>query len=278
MPVVAANGIELYYERQGSGPRLLFFNGSGATLRTSGALLLRPFAAQFDVLAHDQRGLGRTSVPDGPYTMADYAADGAALLDAVGWESCRVFGVSFGGMVAQEFAVTYPSRVERLALACTSPGGAGGSSYPLHDLASMPASERASLAMILMDSRWGPSWFESHPVDKAIAEGYAQRSAGSAPASASGSSASGSSAERQRLGERLQLEARSHHDVWNRLGSITCPTLVAGGRFDGIAPAENSATIASRVADATLRMYDGGHLFMVQDAAAMPDILEFLAA
>src|SRR6478735_778617 len=155
MPVVAANGIELYYERQGSGPRLLFFNGSGATLRTSGALLLKPFTSRFEVVAHDQRGLGQTSVPDGPYTMADYAADGAALLDAVGWDTCRVFGVSFGGMVAQEFAVTYPSRVERLALACTSPGGAGGSSYPLHELASMPASERASLAMTLMDARWG---------------------------------------------------------------------------------------------------------------------------
>ncbi len=82
MPIVAANGIELYYERRGSGPRLLFFNGSGATLRTSGALLLKPFTSRFEVVAHDQRGLGQTSVPDGPYTMADYAADGAALLDA----------------------------------------------------------------------------------------------------------------------------------------------------------------------------------------------------
>jgi len=267
VPVVAANGIELYYERQGSGPRLLFFNGSGATLRTSGALLLKPFAARFDVVAHDQRGLGQTSVPEGPYTMADYAADGAALLDAVGWDTCRVFGVSFGGMVAQEFAVTYPSRVERLALACTSPGGAGGSSYPLHELASMPASERSALAMTLMDARWGPSWFETHPVDRAIGEGYAQRGAGSSPASAD-----------VVRGERLQLEARSHHDVWDRLAAISCPTLVTGGRFDGIAPPENSEAIASRVPAATLRLYDGGHLFMVQGPAAMPDILEFLAA
>jgi pimeloyl-ACP methyl ester carboxylesterase len=267
VPTTSANGIELYYERQGSGPKLLFFNGSGATLKTSGALLLKPFAERFDVVAHDQRGLGETSVPEGPYTMADYAADGAALLDAVGWDTCRVFGVSFGGMVAQEFAVTYPSRVSRLALACTSPGGAGGSSYPLHELASMPAAERAPLAMSLMDSRWGPSWFESHPVDKAIASAYAERGAGSA-----------SAPERQRLGERLQLEARSHHDVWDRLANITCPTLVAGGRFDGIAPPDNSAAIASRIGGAELRMYDGGHLFMVQDPTAMPDIVEFLAA
>ena len=57
--------------------------------------------------------------------MAQYAADAAALLDHVGWDRCAVVGVSFGGMVAQEFAVTCPERITRLALVCTSPGGAG---------------------------------------------------------------------------------------------------------------------------------------------------------
>ncbi len=70
--------------------------------------------------------------------MADYAADALALLDAVGWDTCRVVGVSFGGMVAQELAVTAPERVERLALCCTSPGGVGGASYPLQELAALP--------------------------------------------------------------------------------------------------------------------------------------------
>ena len=115
MPVAACNGINVYYERQGDGPRLLFFNGSGATLAGVG-FLLKPFAERFDVLAHDQRGLGKTSIPPGPYAMADYAADAIALLDHVGWETCRVVGISFGGMVAQEFAVTVPERVERLAM------------------------------------------------------------------------------------------------------------------------------------------------------------------
>ena len=83
------------------------------------------FAKRFDVVAHDQRGLGRTEIPPTPYTMADYAADAMALVDHVGWDRCRVVGISFGGMVAQEIAVTWPERVERLALLCTSPGGAG---------------------------------------------------------------------------------------------------------------------------------------------------------
>src|SRR5436853_2491147 len=118
MPTVTANGIDIYYERRGDGPRLLFLNGSGATLETS-KLIIDPFTERFDVVAHDQRGLGRTTVPPGPYTMAEYAADAAAVLDAVGWETARVVGISFGGMVAQELAVTWPERVDRLALACT---------------------------------------------------------------------------------------------------------------------------------------------------------------
>ena len=94
------------------------------------------------MLVHDQRGLGRTAIPPGPYSMADYAADAIALLDHVGWERARVVGISFGGMVAQELAVTVPDRVERLALLCTSPGGAGGASYPLHELAALPDAEQ----------------------------------------------------------------------------------------------------------------------------------------
>src|SRR5262249_17915759 len=121
MPTIDANGIDIYYERSGDGPRTLFLNGSGSTLATS-ALLIAPFAERLEVVAPDQRGLGRPRIPPGPYTMADYAADALAVMDAVGWERFRLVGVSFGGMVAQELAVTAPARVERLALCCTSPG------------------------------------------------------------------------------------------------------------------------------------------------------------
>ena len=63
----------------------------------------------------------------------------------------------------------------------------------------------------------------------------------------------------------------------DRLSRITCPTLVAYGRYDGIAPPENSEAIAARVSGAELRAYDGGHVFFVQDAAALPDVMAFLA-
>ena len=261
MPTVSLNGIDVYYERGGSGPPLLFCNGSGATLESS-ALLIEQFRQHFDVVAHDQRGLGKTSIPDEPFTMAQYAADAAALLDHVGWATSAVVGVSFGGMVAQEYAVTFPDRVTRLALVCTSSGGAGKPSYPLHELATLPVEEQAAISLRLLDTRFTPQWLAEHPHDLAMVQARADRPERT-PA--------------QRRGELAQLDARSRHDVWERLPKITAPTLVAGGRYDGIAPPSNSEAIASQIPGATLGLYEGGHLFFVQDRTAMPDILSFLA-
>ena len=78
-------------------------------------------------------------------------------------------------------------------------------------------------------------------------------------------------------GETEQLGARSRHDVCDRLGAITCPTLVAGGRYDGIAPPENSEVIARGIPDSELRVYEGGHIFFLQDRTASPEIMAFLA-
>lgn len=262
MPSARLNGIDLYWELMGEGPRLLFFNGSGSTIERMRPLL-SVFAAEFEVLIHDQRGLGLTEIPPGPYSMADYATDAIALVDHLGWETFRVIGVSFGGMVAQEFTVTVPDRVERLALLCTSPGGGGGASYPLHELRAMDADDRAALGMRIMDTRFTPEWLAEHPADRMFVEAM---TAGSADAT---------DPEVER-GQVEQLAARRGHDVWDRLPAITCPTIVAAGRYDGIAPPENSEAIASRIPDATLRVYDGGHAFFAQDPAAVPEVIGFL--
>ncbi|ADP83759.1 alpha/beta fold hydrolase [Pseudofrankia inefficax] len=263
MPTAAVNGIEIYFERHGEGPRLLFVNGSGATLERLGPLL-DILAAQFDLLAHDQRGLGKTEIPPDPYSMADYAADIAGLLDHVGWDSCRVMGVSFGGMVAQEYAVTWPKRVERLALLCTSPGGVSRSSYPLHELERLDPAERAARATQLLDSRFTPEWLAEHPGDRMMVEGFA------------GGGMTAGLSEEQRRGAAAQLDARRFHDVFDRLDRITCPTLVAAGRYDGIAPVSNSEAIVAAIPGAELRVYDGGHAFFAQDPAALPEVLAFL--
>ena len=264
MSIARLNDIDVYYEVHGSGPTLLVLNGSGGTIAAAAAMIQR-LAAHFEVLIHDQRGLGRTTIPPHTPTMADYSADVAALLDHVGRPTVMVFGISFGGMVAQEFAVTYPARVERMALLCTSSGGAGGSSYPLHTLASMSADEQARVRLHLADSRYTSEFLAANPFDQRLVEaGIAGRAA--------------PRTQEQLRGESMQLVARSQHDVWDRLGNITCPTLVAFGRFDAMAPPANSEAIASRIVGSELRGYQGGHGFVWQDRQAWPDIVSFLSS
>ena len=112
MATVRVGENQIYYERRGGGPRLLFVNGSGTTLDEAG-LIVSLFATRFDVLAYDYRGLGRSRAVTRPYDMAACAADALAVMDDAGWASARVVGLSFGGMVAQELAVTEPGRIDR---------------------------------------------------------------------------------------------------------------------------------------------------------------------
>jgi 3-oxoadipate enol-lactonase len=261
VPFVRANGIDLYYELAGAGERLLFISGTGADLRRSPRLTDgSPFAA-FELLQYDQRGLGQTAVPEGPYTMQDYADDAADLLDAVGWDACAVLGVSFGGMVAQELAIRHPERVRRLVLACTSAGGAGGASYPLHELVGLDVETSLDKRLQLLDTRWDAAWRADNPEMVAmLAEGFQLGREDGGPGD----------------GPLMQLEARRHHDTSERLAQIGCPTLVCGGRCDGLAPPANSEFLARTIPGAQLAFFDGGHLFMMQDPAAMPAMLDFL--
>ncbi|MDF2900991.1 MAG: alpha/beta hydrolase, partial [Phenylobacterium sp.] len=121
MPVATVNGLSLHFERAGSGEPLLFISGTGGDLRNKPNQFDGPLAKAFDMISYDQRGLGRSDKPDQRYSMADYADDAAALMEAQGWDEAHVVGVSFGGMVAQELVLRHPHRVRRLVLACTSP-------------------------------------------------------------------------------------------------------------------------------------------------------------
>ena len=93
---------------------------------------------------------GEWRFEDAPLRGVYYRND--VYREITGWESCRVIGASFGGMVAQEFTVTNPGRVERLALACTSAGGEGGSSYPLQKLLQLPPGQRAAAELKVLSS------------------------------------------------------------------------------------------------------------------------------
>jgi 3-oxoadipate enol-lactonase len=265
MSYITANGLQIWVERKGEGEPLLFISGSGSDLRNKPGPLDGPLAGQFDMVAYDQRGLGQTDKPDGPYSMADYADDAAGLLDELDWATANVVGVSFGGMVAQELAVRYPDRIRKLVLCCTSPGGEGGASYPLHTLAGMDPEAEARQMIPISDTRHDAAWQAAHPDAFAAMLAFRLNSPWA-------------DEPRRALGAELQLLARRDHDVWDRLPSITAPTLICGGRYDGIALPETQTRLADRIPDAQLRMFEGGHMFLIQDRAAFPAITDFLQA
>ncbi len=221
-------------------------------------------SAQFELLAFDYRGIGRSAPITEPYAMADMAADVAELLDVVGWETTALAGLSYGGMVAQEFAVTFPDRLDRLALMATSPGGAFAS-YPLETLADLPALERGLRSLNLADRRWTAEWFAAHPED-------------AAPVATLATDLPAEETTEQAQGRLLQLQARKGHDVLDRLHRVTCPTFVGSGRYDDIASVANGQAIVDRIPNATLHVYESGHLFLLQDPAAWPEIAAFLGA
>lgn len=265
MPFATVRGRKMYYEARGSGPGLLFVGGTGGDLRQKPNIFDSPLAAAFNVLAYDQRGLGRTDVPDGPYTMAGYAEDANALLDAVGWESCHIVGASFGGMVAQELAIRFPSRVQRLVLACTSSGGAGGASYPLHELAGLDVRERVKQVVLLSDTRRDTEWMSAHPAEF---ETLIQQAMARATVGAGGPD--------RESGWRWQLEARRRHDTHDRLQSLSMAVYICGGKYDGIAPVNNSKALAHQISNACLEFFEGGHLFLREDPRAFSQIIAFL--
>ncbi len=262
--------IEVYYEIHGRGPRLLFIGGSGGDLRQKPGVFDGPLPQHFEVLSFDQRGLGRTDQPEGPYRMADYGEDAAALLDAVGWDRCLVMGVSFGGMVAQELAVRHPERVERMVLACTSSGGAGKPSYPLHELQTLPEEERVLRGIELADTRCDAAWRAANPGAAAKLVEFSRARAAAAPDEAD--------APGRQQGFLLQLEARRDHDTWDRLPKLDMPVYICGGSHDGIAPPDNQQALARQIPGAKLELFEGGHMFLIQDRTANPKIIEFLSA
>jgi len=257
VPHITLPGVELYYELAGTGPRLLYVGGTGSDLRRVPSPFSSPAAARTAMLAYDHRGLGRSvpSDPDHQPTMADFAGDALALCDALGWDQFSLIGVSFGGMVAQEIALRGGTRVERMVLCCTSSGGAGGASAPLHEIYPLPLEARLDQMVALADMRTHDDDHRRTTLRSTLAA--------NAPAEIP-------------IGLQRQLAARRGHDTWDRLGTLTCPTLVAAGRHDGIAPLANAEALAGRIPGARLAVFDGGHGFFFDDRTAWPAMLAFL--
>lgn len=249
----------------GTGDPLLLVSGTGADLRARPGPLDGPLPERFAVWSLDQRGQGRSDVPPGPYTMADYADDLAALHDTLDLPPVPVVAISFGGMVAQHFALRHPQKVRKLVLCCTSSGGAGGASYPLHELEKLAPAARFAAKVAVTDLRHDAAWQVRQgerltPAWEDLQWRNARRVSNAALI----------------RGSALQLAARRDHDCYDALPGLTMPTLLCAGRFDGIAPLANMEALAAAMPQATLQVFEGGHLFLREDRAAWPAILQWL--
>ena len=264
MPFVSVRDIQIYHEISGKGPRLLYISGTGADLRNKPNVFDSPLADEFEILAFDQRGLGQTDRPDIRYSMEDYASDAVGLLQALNWGSCHVVGFSFGGMVAQELALRHSRYIDRMVLCSASSGGAGGHSYPFHEMPDLPEDEMNSLSASINDSRHDAAWQRDNPqqYQAILAQNNTQNAGADEPG--------------RETGAQRQLEARIDHDTYARLAQIKLPVFIAGGAYDGIAPPANLEAINRQIEHSRLQFFQGGHSFFNHDPLAYQRITEFL--
>jgi pimeloyl-ACP methyl ester carboxylesterase len=255
MPLAALRtGVSLYHESHGDGAPLVLIMGTSAD-HTYWAFQTPAYARHFRTIVFDSRGTGQSTKPEDPTscTMRVLAEDLKALLEHLGIDRAHVSGLSLGSTVAQELALAYPETVATLQLHGTwgRPDPAfvyaiEGMKYPLL-LGDYPGFLRTAFAWILTAD------FLNHDPAR---EGLMQAALGNPhPPSIAGI-----------LGH---IHADIHHDAWDRLGSIRCPTLVTAGERDIQVPPRLGEAVAGRIAAAEYHLFTGrgsSHLACVERA------------
>ena len=259
MPSADNQGVKIFWTECGSGQPLLLIMGLGATHdwwhRTVPVV-----SRQFRTILFDNRGVGKSDQPPAPYTMAQMAADAAAVLDAAGVESAHIFGISMGGMIAQEFALQYPARARRLVLGCTACGGPHAVRADEEAMALVKSRGNLTMDEILEESI--PIIYDASTPRQRIDEDFAIRRR-TYPATAS---------------YFAQLQAILTWQSYDRLPRITAPTLVIHGETDRLVPPGNARVVTDRIPGATLVMLPhASHIFTTdQPEAAHQAVMAFL--
>jgi pimeloyl-ACP methyl ester carboxylesterase len=261
--------LEMYYEEHGDAdaePVLLIMGYGGNA--AAWAPQVPALSPTYHVIAFDNRGAGRTTQPEGAYSIPQMADDAADLLEALGIKAAHIVGASMGGMIAQELALRHPKRVRSLVLACTTPGGPRSFGYEtivqapallegVDDLASLMTPQAMQEAM---DAMFSPEF---------------QRNPGPAFHAMIMSSILHPSTL---AGLRGQSVAIAAHDTLDRLSQIRVPVLVITGADDTLVDARNSPLLAEKIRGAKLRVFPGlRHGFTAENPAEVnAAILEFL--
>jgi pimeloyl-ACP methyl ester carboxylesterase len=247
LPFASANGVRLHYEETGDGLPLLLIAGIPA-IASDWLPVAEALAGTHRVIAFDNRGSGESDTPPGPYTTAELADDAAALLDALGAAPADVFGVSMGGMIAQELALRHPASVGRLVLGCTHAATRTAVRPPKEASRAFAAEVGWAERMRLLS----PFAFTEN-VDAGLLERFIDKKSGDV---------------QSEEGYRAQIGAVLAHDAAARLGGIGHETLVITGDDDRVIPAANGELLAAEIPGARLVVIPGaGHLFFVERAA-----------
>jgi 3-oxoadipate enol-lactonase len=252
MPTVTRKGTELYWEADGSGEPVLMIMGLSFTLDMW--YRLRPaVVSRYRAILFDNRGVGRSDTPLGPYSMREMAEDARAVLDAAGVKSAYVLGASMGGMIAQELYFRHPERVRALLLGCSGPSGLRSK---LPDFERLRALRRAAgitreerewlLARILYSE---DTQRERIAEDIQVRLGHALRLSG----------------------VLSQLAAILTWSSYSRLPRIRVPTLVLHGDRDYLVPLDNGRLLARRIPGAEFVVVPGAGHVMITDA---PEFVE----
>ena len=255
MDIVKANGIELAFDTIGSGEPLLLIGGFGMTREFWGTLPAL-LAERFRIIVYDNRGSGSSSVPSEPFTINDMAEDAVGLLDALDIDSAHLFGVSMGGMIAQQLCANHPERVRKAILGCTGHGGRHAVPPPpvvvqtFENLADPTLSAEASARMLvpIVFSKG----FESAAHERV--ETYIRLSI---------------EHPLTRQGAINQMQALMSFDAESLLGAIGTRVLVVTGSEDILIPPENSRLLTEKLPCASLEVLEGaGHNFFFEKPEA----------
>jgi poly(3-hydroxyalkanoate) depolymerase len=237
---------------------LLLFNGIGASVET-----MVPFMARFEdtrVLTFDVPGVGASPAPALPYRLHQVARLGAGLLDYLGIEQADVLGVSWGGAVAQEFALQHPERCRTLTLAATCAGFVMVPGKP--DVMVRLLSPRRYLDPAYMMRVGGKLYGGVLRFEQDLLEMHADAMRGPSL-----------------RGYFYQLMAVWGWTSWHRLGQLRAPALLLMGSDDPIVPPVNGRLLAMRIKSAELETVDCGHLFVLTRPLETAQRVErFLAA
>ena len=261
MPFVENQGAKIYWDERSMGEPVLLIMGLGYPSdmwwRTRPVL-----DSRYRTIVLDNRGSGRSDVPPGPYPIAQMASDALAVLDAAGVKSAHVFGISMGGMIAQELALQNPQRVRSLILGCTAAGGPTAvRAEPevgqlLMNRGSMTPEEAATAAIPYIYDPGTPR--DRIDEDLAVRRPWLPRPEGYV----------------------AQLQGILAWEAYSRLPQLKVATLVIHGETDRLVPSGNGELIAARIPGAKLvKLPHASHIFPTdQTAACHQAILGFLAA